>query len=132
MRATLHDLLTCLDLSRTVMRRIRINFGWAFVYNLVGIPLAAGVLYPFLFIQFPPMFAGAAMALSSVSVVCSSLLLRFYQPPRPLSHREAAKLLALDRRRRGESSGGDVTPTGRVAEEAKPAVELARVEEGKV
>lgn len=69
------------------MRRIRLNFFWAFAYNVVGIPLAAGVLYPFILIQFPPMFAGAAMALSSVSVVCSSLLLRLYQPPRPLSMR---------------------------------------------
>ena len=63
---------------------VRINFVWAFIYNVVGIPLAAGVLYPGLHIQFPPMFAGAAMALSSVSVVCSSLLLRLYQPPKPL------------------------------------------------
>merc|ERR1711991_60140 len=91
MKNTLHDLLVALDLSRVVMRRIRINFVWAFVYNLIGIPLAAGVLYPFLLIQFPPMFAGAAMALSSVSVVCSSLLLRLYQPPRPISFREAER-----------------------------------------
>ena len=94
MKSTLHDLLVALDLSRVVMRRIRINFCWAFVYNLVGIPLAAGILYPFLFIQFPPMFAGAAMTLSSVSVVCSSLLLRLYQPPRPMSSSEAEKTLA--------------------------------------
>ena len=103
------------------MRRIRINFGWAFIYNLVGIPLAAGVLYPFLFIQFPPMFAGAAMTLSSVSVVCSSLLLRFYQPPRPIAPREAersvAKALWLEEsRRKAEAT---------TASESKPAVELA-------
>ena len=87
MKATLHDVVVALDLSRVVMRRIRINFGWAFGYNLIGIPLAAGVLYPAFLIQFPPMFAGAAMALSSVSVVCSSLLLRLYQPPAPLAMR---------------------------------------------
>jgi len=87
MKSTLQDVVTALDLSRVVMRRIRLNFMWAFGYNLIGIPLAAGVLYPGLYIQFPPMFAGAAMALSSVSVVCSSLLLRCYQPPRPLSIR---------------------------------------------
>ena len=69
------------------MARIRLNFFWAIFYNIVGIPLAAGVLYPGLHIQFPPMFAGAAMALSSVSVVCSSLLLRLYQPPKPLALR---------------------------------------------
>ena len=87
MKNSLQDVIVALDLSRCVMRRIRLNFCWAFVYNLVGIPLAAGVLYPGLGIQFPPMFAGAAMAGSSVSVICSSLLLRLYQPPTPLSLR---------------------------------------------
>ena len=46
MKATLHDVVVALHLSRVVMRRIRLNFVWAFGYNLVGIPLAAGVLYP--------------------------------------------------------------------------------------
>ena len=90
MKATLQDVITALHLSRVVMRRIRLNFFWAFTYNCIGIPLAAGVLYPGLRIQFPPMFAGAAMALSSVSVVCSSLLLRLYQPPKPLARRGAS------------------------------------------
>ena len=87
MKSSLQDVVTALDLSRVVMRRIRLNFCWAFGYNIVGIPLAAGALYPALYIQFPPMFAGAAMTLSSVSVVCSSLLLRLYQPPKPLTIR---------------------------------------------
>ena len=78
----LHSVVTTLDLSRAVMRRIRINFAWAFGYNVLAIPIAAGVFYPVLMIQLPPMFAGAAMALSSVSVVCSSLLLHLYRPPR--------------------------------------------------
>jgi len=99
MKSTLQDLIVALDLSATVMRRIRINFLWAFIYNIVGMPLAAGILYPFLLIQFPPMFSGGAMALSSVSVVCSSLLLRFYQPPRPISAREAEAAIQLERRR---------------------------------
>jgi len=90
MKSTLQDVVTALDLSCVVMRRIRLNFVWAFAYNVIGIPLAAGALYPGLGIQFPPMFAGAAMALSSVSVVCSSVLLRFYQPPKPLSLRRRA------------------------------------------
>ena len=94
MKATLHDVVVALDLSRTVMRRIRINFGWAFIYNLIGIPLAGGILYPFFLIQFPPMFAGAAMVFSSVSVVCSSLLLRLYQPPAPLAMRRGLELAA--------------------------------------
>ena len=81
MKTSLIDVCTALDLSRVVMRRIRINFAWAFGYNIVGIPFAAGVFYPFLLVQLPPMFAGAAMALSSVSVVCSSLTLYWYSPP---------------------------------------------------
>ena len=51
MEPTLQDVVTALDLSRVVMRRIRINFIWAFMYNIIGIPLAAGVLYPGLYIQ---------------------------------------------------------------------------------
>eukprot|EP00966_Prymnesium_polylepis_P246692 5705729-Prymnesium_polylepis.1 len=61
MKPALHDVVVALHLSRTVMRRIAINFVWAFGYNLVGVPLAAGALYPAFHIQFPPMFAGAAM-----------------------------------------------------------------------
>ena len=79
MKSSLHDVVVCLDLSRACMRRIAFNFVWACAYNAVGIPLAAGLLYPA--VQLPPMFAGLAMALSSVSVVCSSLLLRCYRPP---------------------------------------------------
>jgi len=85
MKNSLQDVVTALDLSRVVMNRIRLNFGWAFGYNLIGIPLAAGVFFPFMHVQLPPMYAGAAMALSSVSVMCSSLLLRLYQPPKPYS-----------------------------------------------
>ena len=92
MKATLQDVITALHLSRVVMRRIRLNFVWAFGYNLVGIPLAAGLLYPGFGIQLPPMFAGAAMALSSVSVVCSSLLLRCYRPPLSASARRPGAL----------------------------------------
>jgi hypothetical protein len=58
-KSSLADVPTAFDLSRVVMRRIRLNFVWAFGYNLVGIPLAAGLLYPRYGIQLPPMFAGA-------------------------------------------------------------------------
>ncbi|KAG8466149.1 hypothetical protein KFE25_001905 [Diacronema lutheri] len=75
-RSSLADVLGAVLLSRATISRIRLNFGWAMAYNLVGIPLAAGVFYPAFMIRLPPMFAGLAMALSSVSVVCSSLLLR--------------------------------------------------------
>jgi len=81
MKSNLADVVTTLDLARTVVRRIHLNFFWAICYNVVGIPLAAGVFYPSYHLLIPPMFAGFAMAMSSVSVVCSSLLLRCYTAP---------------------------------------------------
>jgi Cu+-exporting ATPase len=86
MKDTLHDVLTTLHLCRATMARIRINFVWAFVFNVCGIPLAAGILYPVSYVQFPPMFAGAAMVSSSVLVVCSSLMLKLYEPPKLDGH----------------------------------------------
>jgi Cu+-exporting ATPase len=78
----LMDVLVAFDLSRSVFHRIRMNFVWAMGYNLVGIPIAAGFLYPFLHVGLPPQFAGLAMAFSSVSVVVSSLHLKYYKTPR--------------------------------------------------
>ncbi|EFN54171.1 hypothetical protein CHLNCDRAFT_135599 [Chlorella variabilis] len=84
MRSDLEDLLMALDLSRTTVNRIRWNYFWALAYNMLMIPIAAGVLYPATHMQLPPWVAGGCMALSSVSVVCSSLLLRRYRRPRPV------------------------------------------------
>jgi Cu+-exporting ATPase len=78
------DLLDCVaavQLSRKVMARIKQNLFWAFAYNTALIPVAAGVLYPFFGIMFRPEFAGLAMALSSVTVVSLSLMLKNYVPP---------------------------------------------------
>lgn len=82
MRSSLEDVLTAIDLSRKTFARIKTNYIFAMGYNVLAIPVAAGVLYPFSFVQLPPWAAGAAMASSSVSVVCSSLMLRRYQRPR--------------------------------------------------
>ena len=79
-RNDLADAVAALDLGRATMTRIRTNLGWAFVYNLIGIPLAMGLLYPWTGWLLPPAFAAAAMALSSVSVVSNSLVLRWWQP----------------------------------------------------
>ncbi|ESW10834.1 hypothetical protein PHAVU_009G241800 [Phaseolus vulgaris] len=82
MRNNLEDVITAIDLSRKTFSRIRLNYVFAMAYNVVAIPVAAGVFYPSLRIKLPPWVAGACMALSSVSVVCSSLLLKRYRRPR--------------------------------------------------
>ena len=75
-KGDLRGIVGGLRLSRAVMRNIRQNLFFAFIYNAVGVPVAAGVLYPFLGVLLSPMIAGAAMALSSVSVVSNALRLR--------------------------------------------------------
>ena len=76
LRGDLRSVPPALQLSRATMRTIRWNLFWAFIYNIIGIPIAAGVLYTFGGILLNPEFAAAAMALSSVSVVSNSLRLR--------------------------------------------------------
>lgn len=68
---------SAIKLSRNTVRTIRQNLFWAFIYNIIGIPVAAGVLYPFTGFILNPMIAGVAMALSSVSVVTNSLRLKY-------------------------------------------------------
>ncbi|MBI4767204.1 MAG: copper-translocating P-type ATPase [Deltaproteobacteria bacterium] len=75
-RDDLRTILTAIKLSRKTMRTIRQNLFWAFFYNVLGIPIAAGILYPFWGILLNPILASAAMAFSSVSVVSNSLRLR--------------------------------------------------------
>ncbi|KAH7569682.1 hypothetical protein JRO89_XS06G0241100 [Xanthoceras sorbifolium] len=82
MRSNLEDVITAIDISRKTFHRIRLNYVFAMAYNVIAIPVAAGVFFPSLGILLPPWAAGACMALSSVSVVCSSLLLRRYKKPR--------------------------------------------------
>ncbi|GAB2281278.1 serine/threonine protein kinase Ran1 [Dionaea muscipula] len=82
MRNNLEDIITAIDLSRKTFSRIRWNYVFAMGYNVIAIPVAAGAFYPLLHVSLAPWVAGACMAFSSVSVVCSSLLLRLYRKPR--------------------------------------------------
>jgi len=77
----LHLLIIALDLSKTVYQRIKINLGWAFMYNIVMLPLAAGVLQVPLGFSIPPAFAGLSEILSSVPVILFSWLLQRYKAP---------------------------------------------------
>ncbi|NLN83990.1 MAG: heavy metal translocating P-type ATPase [Firmicutes bacterium] len=79
MKSNLQDAVTALNLSKAVLTNIKQNLFWAFFYNSLGIPLAAGVFYKFLGWKLSPMFAAAAMSFSSVSVVTNALRLRYFQ-----------------------------------------------------
>lgn len=82
LRDDLMDVQGALDLGRHTVGKIRTNLGWAFGYNVVGIPLAMGLLFPWTGWLLPPAFAAAAMSLSSLSVVANSLTLRWWSPRR--------------------------------------------------
>ena len=89
MRSSLMDIVDAAALSRATLRNIRQNLFWAFFYNSIGIPVAAGVLYPALGITLNPMIAAAAMSLSSVCVVSNALRLRGWKGSAPVRRGEA-------------------------------------------
>ena len=81
-KGDLRGVVTAIALSKATIRSVKQNLFWAFVYNVIGIPIAAGLLYPIFGILLSPVLASAAMSLSSVSVVANSLRLRSFKPPR--------------------------------------------------
>ncbi len=79
-KSKLEDLVKAIEISAYTLNKIKQNLFWAFIYNMLGIPIAMGILYPFFGILLNPLIAGAAMALSSVSVVSNSLAMRRFKP----------------------------------------------------
>lgn len=95
MKDSLDDVAAAIDLSRAVVRNIHMNLFWAFFYNVLGIPLAAGILYPAFQLRLSPMIGSAAMSLSSVCVVTNALRLRFIKRKgAPLAEKSAPALEA--------------------------------------
>lgn len=83
LKSSLLDAVSAIRLSRSVVRNIKENLFWAFIYNIVCIPLAAGILYPSMGLKLSPMVGAAAMSLSSFCVVMNALRLRRFQPEQP-------------------------------------------------
>ena len=90
MKSDLMDAAAAVELSRATIRNIKQNLFWAFFYNCLGIPLAAGLFFPVLGWQLDPMFAAAAMSLSSVTVVTNALRLRFFKSKFRVEHEAAS------------------------------------------
>ncbi|MBA3786134.1 MAG: HAD-IC family P-type ATPase, partial [Acidobacteria bacterium] len=80
-KGDLRGVVTAIALSKATIRTVKQNLFWAFIYNVLGIPIAAGLLYPFFGILLSPIIASAAMSFSSVSVVVNSLRLRSFSAP---------------------------------------------------
>mgnify|MGYP000980466083 CR=1 FL=1 len=96
MKSDLLDAVNAVRLSKAVIRNIKQNLFWAFIYNIIGIPLAAGVWYPLFHMQLNPMFAAAAMSLSSVCVVSNALRLRGWKPNLPSAAMDAPASAPID------------------------------------
>ncbi len=110
MRNDLMDAAACVRLSKSVIRNIKENLFWAFFYNIIGIPVAAGVLYPAFGLKLSPMFAAAAMSLSSVCVVTNALRLRFFKTDRRAAGSGTDESVAGGETEIPEAGGGNGKP----------------------
>ncbi len=128
MKNTLSDAVTAIDLSRAVLRNIKQNLFWAFIYNIIGIPVAAGVFYTAFGLVLNPMFGAAAMSLSSLFVVTNALRLNTFRPKalpatkpaRPASTPAPEPVPATD-----ETPKPEPEPEPEPRNETKPALEAA-------
>lgn len=76
----IRDVVVALEVARATMNKVKQNLFWAFIYNTLGIPIAAGLLYPFVSVIISPEIAGLMMAISSVTVTLNTLLLKGFKP----------------------------------------------------
>ena len=112
MKSDLLDAAAAVELSRATIRNIKENLFWAFFYNSLGIPLAAGVFFPLLGWQLNPMFAAAAMSLSSVCVVSNALRLRFFKSKFRASRREENPVIQQPRAVQDSNNDSSTTQQG--------------------
>ena len=116
MKSDLMDAVTAIQLSKATIKNIKENLFWAFFYNTIGIPLAAGVFYPLLGWKLNPMFGAAAMSLSSVFVVSNALRLKLFKPKRHATQQQLEQAVEVDIQVQAEN-----LPPQRQAQPERPA-----------
>ena len=116
MKSDLMDAVTAIQLSKATIKNIKENLFWAFFYNTIGIPLAAGVFYPLLGWKLNPMFGAAAMSLSSVFVVSNALRLKLFKPKRHATQQQLEQAVEVDVQVQAEN-----LPPQRQAQPERPA-----------
>ncbi len=95
MKNDLNDVITAIELSKAVMKNIKENLFWAFIYNVIGIPIATGLFYPHFGLLLDPMFGAAAMSLSSVFVVSNALRLKLFKSKQTKEIKEKKEMVIL-------------------------------------
>jgi len=122
MNNSLMDICKAVELSRATIRNIKQNLFWAFFYNCLGIPVAAGVLYPAFGLQLSPMIGAAAMSMSSVFVVTNALRLRLFKPRTVVEH---AKSVEEDHTKEEKEMSVIIKVNGMMCPHCKARVEAA-------